>query len=65
LEIRDQDREAKLRAEIMLTYEEMMADPSKGVPMNEVFDRVEARLKTRLSTGENPSPSMGEGQGWG
>ena len=36
-----------LREEVGPTYDAYMADPSRCVPMDEVFDRVEAWLKAR------------------
>lgn len=36
-----------LREEVAPTYDAMMADPSRGIPLDEVFDGLEARYLAR------------------
>ncbi|MFI4934890.1 MAG: type II toxin-antitoxin system ParD family antitoxin [Caulobacterales bacterium] len=47
LQERDAAVERWLREEAVPTYEAYLADPTQVVPIDEVFDRLEARLKER------------------
>lgn len=47
MQAQDAAIEKWLRDEVVPTYEAMMADPSRGIPIDEVFDGLEARYLAR------------------
>lgn len=49
---RDAAVERWLREEAVPTYKAYLADPTKVIPVDEVFDRLEARLKAREAKAE-------------
>ncbi|HEX7758105.1 MAG TPA: type II toxin-antitoxin system ParD family antitoxin [Caulobacteraceae bacterium] len=52
LEARDEAIEKWLREEVAPAYDEAMADPSTLIPIDEVFDGLEARYVARKAKGE-------------
>jgi putative addiction module CopG family antidote len=52
LQDRDAAIERWLRDEVAPTYDRMIADPSRAIPIDEVFDGMEARYLARKAKGE-------------
>ena len=48
LKAQDEAIERWLREEVAPTYDKMMADPSRGIPLEEAFDEIRRRLEARL-----------------
>jgi antitoxin ParD1/3/4 len=47
LQDRDAEVERWLREQVVPTYDAYKADPSRGIPIDEVFDGLEARYRAR------------------